>query len=144
MTAPESDKAFPPGVALEGWLLNMQQGRSRTKAAQELASGLDLTRKGVADLAEMRSELAKLEVPAAGQEILNVLSLQEIIYSALAVKWGTGETRRLPRSVKFGTHTISVENVSKRSIAAAHGVEVGSISGIVAIACFIAVFDPAE
>eukprot|EP00971_Amphidinium_carterae_P200386 3976596-Amphidinium_carterae.1 len=113
MVTPGPSEDFSPGVGLEGWVRNMQAGRTRTHAAKELASGLNLSQKGVADLNEMRTALNRLEMPAAGQEILNILTLQEIIYLALAIKWGSGKTRNF-LAVSVSEHTTSVSRGFRR------------------------------
>eukprot|EP00971_Amphidinium_carterae_P337867 6474919-Amphidinium_carterae.2 len=136
--------AFSEGQAHAGWVRNMSAGRSRVLAGFELAKSLQLDTLGVTDAAEMKERLRALSVPPAGEKVLSALKLEEVVFLAMTIHWSAGKTRKLAKTVGFGSHTIDFSTMSKQSIANRLQIELGALSGVICLACYVAVLDPSR
>eukprot|EP00971_Amphidinium_carterae_P126660 2509296-Amphidinium_carterae.1 len=92
----------------------------------------------------MRQALKDYALPGLGADLLERMSIQHILYLALATKSGVGKTRSVQADIKWGDQTISLKNMTRKTVASDLRTSVASVTGLLSLACYIVVFLPSE
>eukprot|EP00971_Amphidinium_carterae_P325550 6455882-Amphidinium_carterae.1 len=137
----DQDEPFTDGPNHGGWLQHMVAGHSRVKAGAELAASVK-TDNFPLDIEEVSRLLKEAPAPPSREYILDLLRPEEAMFLALSVHWGAGKARKLKRSITLGNMELDLSTLSKRQICSRLNLERGQLTGVIALACYIAIMRP--